>query len=96
MEDLRKYRFMNLTLIDLVPTLIIGLIIHSYLWLYPLELNIEEQSKRTFVQYFFSLALIQITLIGLGLILHRSFGIKSGLSAHLGLNGLPNRLPNKK
>jgi len=96
MEDLRKYRFMNLTLIDLVPTLIIGLIIHSYLWLYPLELNIEEQSKRTFIQYFISLALIQITLIGLGLIIHRSFGIKSGLSAHLGLNGLPNRLPNKK
>jgi hypothetical protein len=96
MEDLRKYRFMNLTLIDLVPTLIIGLIIHSYLWLYPLELNIEEQSKRTFIQYFISLALIQITLIGLGLIIHWSFGIKSGLSAHLGLNGLPNRLPNKK
>jgi hypothetical protein len=96
MEDLRKYRFMNLTLIDLVPTLIIGLIIHSYLWLYPLELNIEEQSKRTFIQYFISLALIQITLIGLGLIIHRSFGIKSGLSAHLGLNGLPNGLPNKK
>jgi hypothetical protein len=91
MDELRRHRFMNLTLIDLVPTLIIGLIIHSYLWLYPLELNIEEQSKRTFIQYFFSLALIIITLLGLGLILHRSFGIKSGLSAHLGLNGLPNK-----
>jgi len=91
MDELRRYRFLNLTLIDLVPTLIIGLVIHSYLWLYPLELNVEEQSKRTFVQYFFSLALIVITLLGLGLILHRSFGIKSGLSAHLGLNGLPNK-----
>jgi hypothetical protein len=91
MEELRRHRFLNLTLIDLVPTLIVALIIHSYLWLYPLELNIEEQSKRTFVQYFFSLALIVITLLGLGLILHRSFGIKSGLSAHLGLNGLPNK-----
>jgi hypothetical protein len=91
MDELRRYRFLNLTLIDLVPTLIIGLVIHSYLWLYPLELNVEEQSKRTFVQYFLSLALILITLLGLGLILHRSFGIKSGLSAHLGLNGLPNK-----
>lgn len=91
MDELRRYRFLNLTLIDLVPTLIIGLVIHSYLWLYPLELNVEEQSKRTFVQYFLSLALIVITLLGLGLILHRSFGIKSGLSAHLGLNGLPNK-----
>jgi hypothetical protein len=91
MDELRRYRFLNLTLIDLIPTLIIGLIIHSYLWLYPLELNVEEQSKRTFIQYFLSLALILITLLGLGLILHRSFGIKSGLSAHLGLNGLPNK-----
>lgn len=91
MDELRRYRIFNLTLIDLVPTLIIGLVIHSYLWLYPLELNVEEQSKRTFVQYFLSLALIVITLLGLGLILHRSFGIKSGLSAHLGLNGLPNK-----
>lgn len=91
MDELRRYRIFNLTLIDLVPTLIIGLVIHSYLWLYPLELNVEEQSKRTFVQYLLSLALIVITLLGLGLILHRSFGIKSGLSAHLGLNGLPNK-----
>ena len=91
MDELRKYRFLNLTLIDLVPTLIIGLVIHSYLWLYPLELNVEEQSKRTFIQYFASLIIILITLLGLGLILHRSFSIKSGLSAHLGLNGLPNK-----
>lgn len=91
MDELRRYRFLNLTLIDLVPTLIIGLIIHSYLWLYPLELNVEEQSKRTFIQYFASLIIILITLLGLGLILHRSFSIKSGLSAHLGLNGLPNK-----
>ena len=61
MDELRRYRFLNLTLIDLVPTLIIGLVIHSYLWLYPLELNVEEQSKRTFIQYFSSLIIILIT-----------------------------------
>ena len=55
MEQLRKYRFFNLTLIDLIPTLITGLIIHSYIWFYPLELNIEEQSNRTFIQYIASL-----------------------------------------
>lgn len=91
MDELRRYRFLNLTLIDLVPTLIIGLAIHSYLWLYPLELNVEEQSKRTFIQYFASLIIILITLLGLGIIIHRSFSIKSGLSAHLGFNGLPNK-----
>lgn len=89
--QLRKYRFFNLTLIDLVPTLIVGLIIHSYLWLYPLELSEDQQSNRTFIQYAASLAIISITLLGLGVVIHRMFGIKSGLSAHLGLNGLPNK-----
>jgi hypothetical protein len=91
MEQMRKYRFFNLTLIDLIPTLIIGLIIHSYIWLYPLELDIDEQSNRTFIQYFASLSIILVTLLGLGIIIHRSFSIKSGLSAHLGLNGIPNK-----
>ena len=91
MEQLRKYRFFNLTLIDLIPTLFVGLIIHSYIWLYPLELDIEEQSNRTFIQYIASLSIILITLLGLGIIIHRSVGVKSGLSAHLGLNGIPNK-----
>ena len=91
MEELRRHRVLNLTLIDLVPTVIIGIIIHSYMWLYPLELNSDEQSKRTFIQYTASLAIILITLLGLGIILHRLFGIRSGLSAHLGLNGMPNK-----
>jgi hypothetical protein len=91
MEELRRHRFLNLTLVDLIPTLIVALIIHSLLWLYPLELDTEEQSKRTFVQYAASLAIISITSLGLGILIHRSFGIKSGLSAHLGLNGLPNK-----
>lgn len=92
MEQLRRHRFLNLTLIDLVPTLIVALIIHSYLWLYPLELDADEQSKRGFLQYAASLAIISITSLGLGIIIHRSVGVKSGLSAHLGLNGIPNSL----
>lgn len=91
MEQLRRHRFLNLTLIDLVPTLIVGLIIHTYLWIYPLELDDNEQSNRTFIQYSASLAIISITLLGLGIIIHRMVGIKSGLSAHLGLNGKPNK-----
>jgi hypothetical protein len=91
MEELRRHRFLNLTLIDLVPTVIVGIIIHSYIWLYPLELSGEEQSNRTFIQYTASLAIIVITLLGLGILMHRMFGIRSGLSAHLGLNGKPNK-----
>jgi hypothetical protein len=89
--QMRKHRVLNLTLIDLVPTLIVGLIIHSYLWLYPLELSEDQQTDRTFIQYAASLAIILTTLLGLGVIIHRIFGIKSGLSAHLGLNGRPNK-----
>jgi hypothetical protein len=91
MEELRRHRFLNLTLIDLIPTLIVGLIIHSYLWLYPLELDNVVQSNRTFIQYVASLSIIIITSLGLGILSHRVVGIKSGLSAHLGLNGLPNK-----
>ena len=91
MEQLRKHRFLNLTLIDLIPTLIVGLIIHSYLWLYPLELDNMDQSNRTIIQYIASLLIVIITSLGLGIIVHRMVGIKSGLSAHLGLNGLPNK-----
>jgi hypothetical protein len=89
MEELRRHRFLNLTLIDLIPTLIVALIIHSLLWIYPLELDAEEQYKRGFIQYTASLAIISITSLGLGIIIHRLVGVKSGLSAHLGLNGLP-------
>ena len=91
MEQLRRHRILNLTLIDLVPTLIVGLIIHSYMWLYPLELSDDEQSNRSFIQYSVSLTIILITLLGLGIIIHRIVGIKSGLSSHLGLNGRPNK-----
>jgi len=54
-------------------------------------LSEDQQTDRTFVQYAASLAIILTTLLGLGVIIHRIFGLKSGLSAHLGLNGLPNK-----
>ena len=91
MEELRRHRFLNLTLIDLIPTLIVGLIIHSLLWIYPLELSDNEESNRTFIQYSVSLAVILITLLGLGIMIHSMLGVKSGLSAYLGLNGQPNK-----
>jgi hypothetical protein len=91
MEQMRRHRIFNLTLVDLIPTLIVALIIHSYLWLYPLELDNNEQSNRSIIQYIASLFIIIITSLGLGIIIHRMVGIKSGLSAHLGLNGIPNK-----
>lgn len=91
MEELRRHRFFNLTLIDLIPTLIVALIIHSYMWLYPLELSGDASADRTFIQYAISLTIICVTSLGFGIIIHRIVGVKSGLSAHLGLNGIPNK-----
>ena len=89
LEKLRAYRMFNLTLVDLVPTLIIAYIVHLLLWIYPLDLNDKE--NRTWSQYFLSLFIIVIWFLGLGIIFHRIFGIKSALSAYLGFNGTPKR-----
>jgi len=83
-EYLRQYRFLKMAIFDLVVTFIFALIVHSLLWTYPLEMKDKEQ--RTWIQYLFSLFLIFVTFLGLGIISHRIFGIKSTLSAYLGFN----------
>jgi len=83
-EYLRQYRFLKMAIFDLVVTFIFALIVHSLLWAYPLEMKDKEQ--RTWIQYLFSLFLIFVTFLGLGIISHRIFGIKSTLSAYLGFN----------
>jgi hypothetical protein len=83
-QEMRKYRIFNLTIIDLVPTLVIAYFVHLWLWTHPLELN--NKDKRSWIQYFISLTIIIIMFLGIGMIFHRMFGIKSALSGYLGLN----------
>lgn len=85
--ELRKIRIFNLTVIDLVPTFIAAFIVHLVLWLYPLEM--KDKEKRSVLQYMVSLALIFTMFLGLGVIFHRIFGIKSALSGYLGFNDMP-------
>ena len=87
--SLRKHRFFNMAIFDLVGTMVIALIVHTILWTYPYEMKNKE--KRTYVQYIASLLLIMITFLGLGVIFHRIFKIQSALSAYLGLNDMPKR-----
>jgi hypothetical protein len=87
--SLRKHRFYNMAIFDLVGTLIIAFIVHTILWVYPLEMKNKE--KRTYAQYFISLLLIFITSFGIGVIFHRIFKIQSALSGYLGLNDMPTR-----
>ena len=82
MGQLRKYRLFGLTLIDLVPTVLVAWIVHSLLWFYPLE----EVRNRNIIQYLISLLIISIMFLGLGIIFHRMFGIRSALSGYLGFN----------
>ena len=64
-------------------------IVHILLWIYPLDM--KEKEKRTSLQYISSLILIFIMFLGIGVIFHRIFGIKSALSAYLGFNDMPIR-----
>lgn len=88
-EQLREPKFLNMAIFDLVGTFIISLIIHTVLWVYPLEMQNKE--KRTYTQYIISVIFIFVMFLGIGVIFHRIFGIKSALSAYLGFNNMPIR-----
>lgn len=83
-SDLRQYRIFNLAIFDLSFGFVFAFIIHLLLWIYPLDM--KDKEKRTTLQYIASLLLIFIMVVGLGVITHRIFGIKTALSAHLGFN----------
>jgi hypothetical protein len=83
-QALRQYRIFNMAIFDLTATFIGAFIVHILLWMYPLDM--KEKNKRTTTQYIASLTLIFIMFLGLGVIFHRIFGIKSVLSGYLGFN----------
>lgn len=88
-EKLREPKFLNMAIFDLVGTFIISLIVHTVLWIYPLDMQNKE--KRTNVQYIVSVIFIFVMFLGIGVIFHRIFGIQSALSAYLGFNDMPIR-----
>jgi hypothetical protein len=88
LQELRKHKFFGLAIFDLTITFIFSFIIHSLLWFYPLDM--KEKNERTTFQYLSSFVLIVITFVGVGVITHRIFGVKSTLSGYLGLASLKN------
>lgn len=84
-DDLRKPKIFKMAIFDLVGTFIIALIVHLSLWLY----DKPKEKKRNIMHYMISLMIIFIMFLGIGIIFHKIFGIKSALSAHLGLNDDP-------
>jgi hypothetical protein len=88
-ESFHKPRVYNMAVNDIIATFIGAFIVHILLWMYPLDM--KDKNKRTPLQYIMSLALIFIMFVGLGVIFHRIFGIKSGLSGYLGFNDIPVR-----
>jgi energy-converting hydrogenase Eha subunit A len=72
---------------DLTVTFIAAFIVHMLLWMYPLDM--KDKNKRTSFQYIASLLLIFIMFLGIGVIFHRIFGIKSALFAYIGFNDMP-------
>lgn len=86
-EELRQYRIFGLAILDLSFGFLGAFIVHLLLWTYPLD--VKEKEKRTVIQYLSSLLLIFITVVGIGVIVHRLVGVKSTLSSYLGLSSLP-------
>lgn len=86
-EQLRRPRIWNMAIFDYVMTFVAAFIVHIILWTYPLEMKNKE--RRTLSQYIASLLLIFIMFVGLGVIFHRIFRVKSVLSAYLGFNDMP-------
>lgn len=84
---LRKFKIFNMAIFDFIATFVGVFILHYYMWSNPLD--IKEPNKRTYIQYFTSLLLLFVAFIGIGVLLHYLFGIKSGLSAYLGFNDIP-------
>ena len=80
--ELRKYKFFNMAIFDLVGTFIIIWFIHLYMWM---NIPNENKKNRNYIQYFLSLLLLFITGLGIGLIFHYMFKINSALSRYLGL-----------
>lgn len=89
--ELRKPKIWNMAIFDITATFIGAFIVHILLWIYPLEMSPMQKKERTLLQYIASLLFIFVMFLGLGIIFHRIFGIKSGLSDHLGLSGPPFR-----
>jgi hypothetical protein len=84
--NLRKYKIANMAVFDFIVTFIFVFFIHLYMWKNPLDI---KKDNRTYMQYFISLILLFISFIGLAIIFHYIFGIKSALSAYLGFNNMP-------
>lgn len=80
-DTLRSYRIHKIAVFDVVATLLVAIIVHKYLWKH--SLFIED--NRTYMQYMSSLLIVSITFIGIGIITHRFFNVKSNLSKILGV-----------
>ena len=82
-DKLRSVKIFNMAVFDFVMVFVFVFIIHQYLWFHPIE---QIKNKRNLFQYTALLIILMITGVGIGIITHWIFRIKSGLSGHLGLN----------
>lgn len=89
--NLRKYKIYNMALFDYFITFVFVFFIHLYMWRNPLYMDITTKNNRNLIQYISSFILLFISFIGIAVIFHYIFGIKSGLSAHLGFNNIPDK-----
>ena len=85
-EELRTPKVFKMAIFDLVGTFAIAFLVHLSLWMNQQK---EKEQQRNVFQYIVSLMIIFVMFLGLGIVFHKIFGIKSALSGHLGLNEMP-------
>lgn len=88
-NELRQHRFLNMAIFDHVAVSIFAFVISILMWRNPLEM--KQKEERGYLQFISLFVLMNIMLIGIGVIFHRLFGIQSALSGYLGLNDIPVR-----
>ena len=90
-ENLRNNRVYNMAIFDLSIVFVFAIIVHSLLWLYPLNMTNEQKKKRSNIQFMVSLFLIYVMFLMIGTIFHRIFKVQSAFSGYLGFNNKPIR-----
>lgn len=88
LEYLRSFRLFNIALFDLVATFIAIFALQNYIWFHPLD---KPDRDRDIVQYISFTIIMLITSIGIGIISHWLFNVRSALSAYIGINNMPVR-----
>ena len=81
-EEIRSHRILGIALFDLLATFVASFLIHLYVYTHP----IGTPQNRSVFTYTSSLVAFTIGILGLGIIIHYIFGVRTTVGRWVGLN----------